>query len=79
MLTSNIMFPSNVPLRVSVRKHGMKPYHIVKEFGTLIGGAQNAARVIGVTILLRYEKLIISFKFLLLLMILLLNSWMDLH
>ena len=53
MLTSNIMFQNNVRQKVFVRRHGMKHYHTVNEFGTLIGGVQNAVRVIVVTTLLQ--------------------------
>jgi hypothetical protein len=43
------MSPSSVQQKVSVKKHGMKHCLIVREYGTLIGGALNAARVIAAT------------------------------
>lgn len=53
MLTNNIMFQNNVQQKVSVKRLGMKHYHIVKEFGILIGDALNAVREIAAITLLQ--------------------------
>jgi len=49
MLINSTMSLSNVQQKASVKKHGMKHCLIVREYGTLIGGVLNAARVIDAT------------------------------